>query len=44
MLAGGIVDHVALMIPTGDMTMDEAKHTLERFVTDVKPQLEMQPA
>ena len=44
MLAGGIVDHVALMIPTGDMTMAEAKRTLERFITDVKPQLEMQPA
>jgi alkanesulfonate monooxygenase SsuD/methylene tetrahydromethanopterin reductase-like flavin-dependent oxidoreductase (luciferase family) len=43
-LAGGMVDHVVLMIPTGDMTMDEARHTLERFVTEVKPQLEMQPA
>ena len=32
------------MIPTGDMTMDEAKRTLDLFVTEVKPQLELQPA
>jgi alkanesulfonate monooxygenase SsuD/methylene tetrahydromethanopterin reductase-like flavin-dependent oxidoreductase (luciferase family) len=43
-LAPGLIDHVDLMIPTGDMTMDEAKRTLELFVTEVKPQLEMQPA
>jgi alkanesulfonate monooxygenase SsuD/methylene tetrahydromethanopterin reductase-like flavin-dependent oxidoreductase (luciferase family) len=44
LLAPGMIDHVVLMIPTGDMTMAEAKRTLELFVTEVKPQLEMQPA
>jgi alkanesulfonate monooxygenase SsuD/methylene tetrahydromethanopterin reductase-like flavin-dependent oxidoreductase (luciferase family) len=44
LLAPGQIDHVVLMIPTGDMTMAEAKRTLELFVTEVKPQLEMQPA
>ena len=43
-LAPGYVDHVDLMIPTGDMTIDEARRTLDLFVTEVKPQLEMQPA
>jgi alkanesulfonate monooxygenase SsuD/methylene tetrahydromethanopterin reductase-like flavin-dependent oxidoreductase (luciferase family) len=43
-LEPGLIDHVVLMIPTGDMTMAEARRTLELFVTEVKPQLEMQPA
>jgi alkanesulfonate monooxygenase SsuD/methylene tetrahydromethanopterin reductase-like flavin-dependent oxidoreductase (luciferase family) len=40
----GLVDRFVLMIPTGDMTMAEARRTLDLFVTEVKPQLEMQPA
>jgi hypothetical protein len=29
-----------LQLPTGDMTLDEAKRTMELFITEVKPQLE----
>ena len=32
------------MVPAGDMTMAESRNTLEMFATEVKPQLEMQPA
>lgn len=39
-LEPGLVDHVALQLPAGDMTLDEAKHTLELFASDVKPRLE----
>jgi alkanesulfonate monooxygenase SsuD/methylene tetrahydromethanopterin reductase-like flavin-dependent oxidoreductase (luciferase family) len=41
LLEPGTVDHIVLMIPAGDMTMDEARDTLELFSTEVKPQLEM---
>ncbi len=44
MLEPGLIDHITLMIPTGDMTIDEARRTLELFASEVKPQLEMQPA
>ena len=40
MLEPGLVEHVALQLPTGDMTFDEARRTLELFASDVKPQLE----
>jgi hypothetical protein len=30
-----------LQIPTGDMSFDEAKRTLDIFATKVKPDLEM---
>ena len=40
----GFIDHFVMMVPVGDMTMDEARSTLELFITEVKPQLEMQPA
>ena len=43
-LEPGLVDHVVLMVPAGDMTMAESRNTLEMFATEVKPQLEMQPA
>ena len=43
-LEPGLVDHVVLMVPAGDMTMSESRNTLELFATEVKPQLEMQPA
>jgi alkanesulfonate monooxygenase SsuD/methylene tetrahydromethanopterin reductase-like flavin-dependent oxidoreductase (luciferase family) len=39
-LETGFTDYIVLQLPTGDMTFDEAKRTLELFVTDVKPQLE----
>jgi hypothetical protein len=29
-----------LQLPTGDMTFEEARRTLELFITEVKPQLE----
>jgi alkanesulfonate monooxygenase SsuD/methylene tetrahydromethanopterin reductase-like flavin-dependent oxidoreductase (luciferase family) len=40
MLEPGLIDYVALQLPTGDMTLDEARRTVELFVSDVKPQLE----
>ncbi len=39
-LEPGLTDHIVFQIPSGDMTMDEAKRTLELFVTEVKPELE----
>ena len=39
-----LIDRIVLMTPAGDMTMDESRKTLELFATEVKPQLEMQPA
>jgi len=39
-LEPGLVDYVALQLPAGDMTFDEAKHTLELFAAEVKPRLE----
>ena len=36
----GLIDYVALQLPTGDMTFAEAKRTVELFVSDVKPLLE----
>ena len=40
MLEPGLIDYVALQLPTGDMTFDEAKRTVELFASDVKPVLE----
>jgi alkanesulfonate monooxygenase SsuD/methylene tetrahydromethanopterin reductase-like flavin-dependent oxidoreductase (luciferase family) len=40
MLEPGLIDYVALQLPTGDMTFDEAKRTVELFASEVKPQLE----
>ena len=37
----GLTDYIVLQIPTGDMTFDEAKRTLDVFCTKVKPDLEM---
>ena len=39
-LAEGLTDHVVLQIPTGDMTFEEAKRTLDLFCSEVKPALE----
>ena len=40
MLEPGLIEHVALQLPTGDMTFDEARRTFELFAAEVKPQLE----
>ena len=40
MLEPGLIEHVNLQIPTGDMTFEEARRTFELFATEVKPQLE----
>ena len=39
-LEPGLIDYVALQLPAGDMTFDEARRTLELFASEVKPQLE----
>jgi hypothetical protein len=39
-LAPGLTDYIVLQIPTGDMTLDEAKRTMDVFCSDVKPALE----
>jgi alkanesulfonate monooxygenase SsuD/methylene tetrahydromethanopterin reductase-like flavin-dependent oxidoreductase (luciferase family) len=39
-LEPGLTDYIVLQLPTGDMTLDEAKRTMELFITEVKPQLE----
>jgi alkanesulfonate monooxygenase SsuD/methylene tetrahydromethanopterin reductase-like flavin-dependent oxidoreductase (luciferase family) len=39
-LQPGLIDYIALQLPTGDMTFDEARRTVELFATEVKPQLE----
>jgi alkanesulfonate monooxygenase SsuD/methylene tetrahydromethanopterin reductase-like flavin-dependent oxidoreductase (luciferase family) len=40
LLEDGMVDYICFMLPTGDMTFDEAKRTLELFITEVQPQLQ----
>ena len=39
-LEPGRIDYILLQLPTGDMTLDEAKRTVDLFATEVKPQLE----
>jgi alkanesulfonate monooxygenase SsuD/methylene tetrahydromethanopterin reductase-like flavin-dependent oxidoreductase (luciferase family) len=39
-LEPGLTDYIVLQLPTGDMTLDEAKHTMDVFCSDVKPALE----
>jgi hypothetical protein len=39
-LEPGLTDYIVLQIPTGDMTLDEAKRTMDIFCSDVKPSLE----
>jgi alkanesulfonate monooxygenase SsuD/methylene tetrahydromethanopterin reductase-like flavin-dependent oxidoreductase (luciferase family) len=39
-LESGLTDHIVFQIPSGDMTLDEARSTLELFITEVKPHLE----
>jgi alkanesulfonate monooxygenase SsuD/methylene tetrahydromethanopterin reductase-like flavin-dependent oxidoreductase (luciferase family) len=40
MLESGRTDSIVLQIPTGDMTLAEAKRTMHLFCSDVKPDLE----
>ena len=40
-LEPGLVDRVVLMLPTGDMTLDDARRSLDLFVEQVQPQLEL---
>ena len=39
-VAAGRVDHLVIQVPTGDMTLDEAKRTLDLFCSEVQPALE----
>jgi alkanesulfonate monooxygenase SsuD/methylene tetrahydromethanopterin reductase-like flavin-dependent oxidoreductase (luciferase family) len=39
-LETGLVDHISLQVPTGDMTYAEARRTVELFASEVKPELE----
>ena len=39
-LEPGLTDYIVLQVPTGDMTLDEAKRTMDLFISEVKPQLE----
>src|SRR6185437_15872205 len=36
----GLSDYICFMLPTGDMSLYEARRTLDLFVTEVKPQLD----
>ena len=40
MLEPGLVEHIALQLPTGDMTFDESMRTLETFASEVMPELQ----
>ncbi|HEY7693599.1 MAG TPA: LLM class flavin-dependent oxidoreductase [Gaiellaceae bacterium] len=39
-LEPGLIEHIDLQLPTGDMTFEEARRTFELFASEVKPQLE----
>ena len=39
-----MADYICFMFPTGDMTFEESKRTLELLITEVIPQLEPSPA
>lgn len=39
-LESGLTDYLILQLPCGDMTIAEARRTLDLFITDVKPELE----
>ena len=38
-LDAGLTDYIVLQLPTGDMTLDEAKRTMDLFCSEVKPSL-----
>jgi alkanesulfonate monooxygenase SsuD/methylene tetrahydromethanopterin reductase-like flavin-dependent oxidoreductase (luciferase family) len=39
-LEPGLTDYIVLQLPAGDMTLDEAKRTMDLFCSDVKPSLD----
>ncbi len=39
-LEPGLTDYIVLQLPAGDMTLDEAKRTMDLFCSEVKPALE----
>ena len=39
-LEPGLTDYIVLQLPTGDMTLEESKRTMDLFINEVKPQLE----
>jgi alkanesulfonate monooxygenase SsuD/methylene tetrahydromethanopterin reductase-like flavin-dependent oxidoreductase (luciferase family) len=39
-LEPGLTDYIVLQIPAGDMTLDEAKRTMDLFCSEVKPSLD----
>ena len=39
-LEPGLTDYLVLQLPVGDMTLEEAKSTMDIFCSDVKPALE----
>ena len=39
-LEPGLTDYIVLQLPAGDMTLDEAKQTMDVFCSEVKPALE----
>jgi alkanesulfonate monooxygenase SsuD/methylene tetrahydromethanopterin reductase-like flavin-dependent oxidoreductase (luciferase family) len=43
-LEPGLADYIVLQLPTGDMTLDEAKRSMDLFITQVKPRLEQAAA
>jgi alkanesulfonate monooxygenase SsuD/methylene tetrahydromethanopterin reductase-like flavin-dependent oxidoreductase (luciferase family) len=44
LLDDGMADYVCFMFPTGDMTFEESRRTLELLIGEVIPQLEPSPA
>jgi hypothetical protein len=36
-LEQGLTDHIVFQSPSGDMTIEEPRGTLELFITEVKP-------
>ena len=43
LLEDGMADYICFMFPTGDMSFEESKRTLELLITEVIPQLEPSP-
>lgn len=41
LLEDGLCDYICFMFPTGDMTIDDSRQTLELFASEVMPQLEL---
>lgn len=39
LLEPGLIDRIVLQVPTGDMTIDEARRTVDLFASEVMPQV-----